>query len=25
MGNVLRWGRGYAYVSTGEEKLCVPS
>lgn len=25
MGNVLRWGRGFAYVSTGEEKLWVPS
>jgi hypothetical protein len=21
MGNVLCWGRGYAYVSTGKEKL----
>ena len=25
MGNVLRCGRGYAYVSTGKEKLWVPS
>jgi hypothetical protein len=25
MGNVLHWGRGYAYVSTGKEKLWVPS
>ena len=24
MGNVLRWGRGYAYVPTGKEKLWVP-
>jgi hypothetical protein len=25
MGNVLHWGRGYAYLSTGKEKLWVPS
>lgn len=24
-GYVLRWGRGYAFVSTGEEKVWVPS
>ena len=24
MGIVLHWGRGYAYVSTGKEKLWVP-
>jgi len=25
MGNVLYWGRDYAYVSTGKEKVRVPS
>ena len=24
-GDVLRWGRGFALVSTGEEKLWIPS
>ena len=24
-GHVLRWGRGFALVSTGEEKLWIPS
>lgn len=24
-GNVLSWGRGFAFVSTGEEKLWIPS
>ena len=23
--NVLHWGRGYAFVSTGNEKLWIPS
>ena len=24
-GDMLLWGRGFALVSTGEEKLCIPS
>ena len=24
-GDVLRWRRGFSLVSTGEEKLCIPS
>ena len=24
-GDVLRWGRGFALVSTGEEKFWIPS
>ena len=24
-GHVLHWGRGFAFVSTGEEKLWIPS
>ncbi|MGE9574689.1 hypothetical protein ACQP3C_26975, partial [Escherichia coli] len=24
-GHVLRWGRGFAFVSTGEENLWIPS
>ena len=24
-GDVLRWRRGFAFVSTGEEKLWIPS
>ena len=24
-GHVLRWGRGFALVSTGEEKFWIPS
>lgn len=24
-GNLLHWGRGFVFVSTGEEKLRIPS
>ena len=24
-GNVVHWRRGYAYISTRKEKLCIPS